>query len=79
MLGIVAYFQKMSFQDPRKKYGGFVKGGHEWQSIIYNRVKGVGCPICANKQVLTGYNDLETISPSLAKEWSYESELPPIR
>ena len=28
-----------------------------------------GCPICANKEVLVGYNDLQTLYPSIAKEW----------
>ena len=46
--------------------------GHEWQSIIANRSKGVGCPICSNKKVLSGYNDLATINPKLASEWNYE-------
>jgi Zn finger protein HypA/HybF involved in hydrogenase expression len=42
---------------------------HEWKSMISNRAKGVGCPICAGKKVLYGYNDLETRNPTLAKEW----------
>ncbi|MFA7101153.1 MAG: zinc-ribbon domain-containing protein, partial [Bacilli bacterium] len=25
--------------------------GHEWQASIYSRTYGVGCPICAGKQV----------------------------
>ncbi len=45
--------------------------GHEWQAIIKNRTKGVGCPICSNKQVLAGYNDLATLRPELVKEWNY--------
>ncbi len=46
--------------------------GHEWQAIIQSRNKGNGCPICANQQVLEGYNDLATVNPILAKEWNYE-------
>lgn len=46
--------------------------GHEWQSIIVNRVKGSGCPYCANKAVLSGFNDLATTNPDLANEWNYE-------
>ena len=46
--------------------------GHEWQASIKSRNKGIGCPICSNKQVLKGYNDLATINPELAKEWNYE-------
>ena len=43
--------------------------GHEWEAQIKSRANGVGCPYCAGKKVLSGYNDLETIFPMLAKEW----------
>ena len=43
--------------------------GHEWKASIRNRSRGQGCPICAGKKVLVGYNDLATIAPQLAKEW----------
>lgn len=46
--------------------------GHEWQAKISNRNNGRGCPICAGKKVLQGYNDLTTTNPELAKEWNYE-------
>ncbi len=46
--------------------------GHEWQAIIAGRNRGAGCPYCAGKKVLKGYNDLETLNPTLAKEWNYE-------
>lgn len=43
--------------------------GHEWQAIIANRVKGRGCPYCAGKKVLPGFNDLSTTNPTLSLEW----------
>lgn len=44
--------------------------GHSYQSRIYNRTRGgSGCPYCANRSVLKGYNDLKTKRPNLAKEW----------
>ena len=46
--------------------------GHEWQARISHRNQGVGCPICVNKKVIQGYNDLATINPKLASEWNYE-------
>ena len=46
--------------------------GHEWQAKISNRNNGRGCPFCAGKKVLAGYNDLQTQNPMLAKEWNYE-------
>jgi very-short-patch-repair endonuclease len=42
---------------------------HEWESTIGERVRGRGCPICANKAVLAGYNDLRTSNPAIAVEW----------
>ena len=46
--------------------------GHEWQANIDNRNKGRKCPYCAGKKVLAGYNDLQTINPTLAQEWNCE-------
>lgn len=46
--------------------------GHEWQAVIAGRNNGVGCPYCANKLIIKGYNDLATVNPALAKEWNYE-------
>ena len=43
--------------------------GHEWEAIISNRTKGIGCPYCSNKKVLPGFNDLSSQSPDLAREW----------
>lgn len=43
--------------------------GHEWNAQIKARVSGVGCPICANKQVLQGDNDLAANYPELAQQW----------
>lgn len=48
------------------------KFGHEWEATVKNRVNGNGCPYCANKKVLKGYNDLQTIFPNVAQEWNYE-------
>lgn len=46
--------------------------GHEWQATIDNRNSGCGCPYCASKKVLKGYNDLQTMNPAVAKEWYVE-------
>lgn len=50
--------------------------GHEWQATVSDRVEGTGCPICSNRQVLIGYNDLETHNPELSSEWNYEKNDP---
>ncbi|MBQ4573037.1 MAG: zinc-ribbon domain-containing protein, partial [Clostridia bacterium] len=46
--------------------------GHEWQASIGHRSRGRGCPYCAGQKVLKGKNDLQTVNPTLAKEWNYE-------
>ncbi len=48
--------------------------GHKYEAKINDRTKskGTGCPYCANKKVLEGYNDLQTFFPELAKEWNYD-------
>ena len=46
--------------------------GHEWLSTIKDRNSGNGCPYCSSKIILKGYNDLQTLNPTLAKEWNYE-------
>lgn len=46
------------------------KCGHEWDATFGSRLgRGSGCPICSNKRVLTGYNDLQTTNPEVAAEW----------
>ena len=45
------------------------RNGHEWQNSINSRNHGNGCPYCANQLVLRGYNDLQTLNPTLAKQW----------
>ena len=56
-----------------KKVWWKCQNGHEWQASIDNRNKrSSGCPYCAGKKVLVGYNDLQTINPTIANEWNYE-------
>lgn len=44
--------------------------GHEWKSgIVVRAHKGSGCPVCTNRVVQTGYNDLQTLYPEVAAEW----------
>lgn len=46
--------------------------GYEWQSVVYARVKGTVCPVCADRAVMEGYNDLATTDAHLLPEWDYE-------
>jgi len=46
------------------------RAGHEWQQTVFSRRKGKsGCPVCSNKIIISGINDLATVNPSLAAEW----------
>lgn len=42
---------------------------HEWVAAPSTRNLGRGCPYCANKKVKSGFNDLATHFPDLAKSW----------
>ena len=41
---------------------------HIWTAMITSRSAGNGCPYCSNKAVLTGFNDLATTHPDIAKQ-----------
>lgn len=45
------------------------KCGHEWQATVLSRHGGAGCPVCDNKLIVAGINDLKTQNPDLASEW----------
>ena len=47
--------------------------GYEWQTTIANRSAGFSCPVCANRVIVAGVNDLATTHPELANEWDYEA------
>ena len=52
-----------------KKVWWICEKGHEWEAAIASRTSGSGCPICANRKVLKGYNDLQALFPAVAAEW----------
>jgi hypothetical protein len=42
---------------------------HSWQAVVGSRTsQKVGCPVCSNKRVQVGFNDLATTHPDVAKE-----------
>lgn len=44
--------------------------GHEYRAPISHRtMRGGGCPYCAGRQVLPGFNDLATLCPKVAAQW----------
>ena len=59
-----------------KTYWWKCEKGHSWKDKPCHRARGDGCPFCSGHRVLAGFNDLATLNPSLAKEWSYEHNKP---
>lgn len=51
--------------------------GHEWETSVKARSKGEKCPICSGARVIEGINDLATLKPLLAQEWSKKNKLKP--
>lgn len=44
--------------------------GHEYQARVGARTQRIsGCPYCANRKVLPGFNDLATRDPKVAAQW----------
>ena len=48
--------------------------GHEWQASPKSRSTGERCPICSGARVIEGINDLASLKPELAKEWSDKNQ-----
>ena len=56
-----------------KKIWWICPKGHSYNAMPFNRTKQKsGCPICAGKIVLAGFNDLESQYPEVAKLWNYD-------
>lgn len=62
---------KLSYGSNKKAYW-ICSLGHSYFARIKQRVNGSGCPICAGKEVLVGFNDLLTFYPLVCEEWDYD-------
>ena len=60
----------------RQKIWWLCPKGHEWQTAVYTRTKGSGCPYCAGKQAWPGENDLASQRPDLLAQWHPTKNLP---
>lgn len=47
--------------------------GHEWTTAVKYRTNGNGCPVCANKLIVAGVNDLATTHPDVAAEAQFDA------
>lgn len=46
---------------------------YEWKTPLYSRTsRKCGCPVCTNRKIVIGLNDLATTHPHLTKEWFVE-------
>ena len=44
--------------------------GHDYLAAVAARtIHGSGCPYCAGRRVLSGFNDLEHLRPEVARQW----------
>lgn len=44
--------------------------GHEWRAMVKSRaISGTGCPVCANRRLNPGENDLAATHPELVAQW----------
>lgn len=75
-------FKKNTTLTPKEVTGGSSKKvwwvcdkGHEWVDSVSHRKQGRSCPTCTSKNVLPGFNDLETLNPQLASEWATEQNI----
>lgn len=46
--------------------------GHSWKASITDRSRGNECPVCLNRKIIPGVNDLGTRFPQLILEWDFE-------
>ncbi len=46
--------------------------GHIWKRTVSAEINYDGCPTCLGKDLLVGFNDLDTLYPDLVKDWNYE-------
>lgn len=53
----------------RKAWWLCARHGHSWQASVASRSRGSGCPVCAGRVVIAGFNDLQTLRPDIASEW----------
>ena len=56
-------------ESSKKRWWKCPKDGYEWKETVARRVSGMRCPVCSNRVIVSGVNDLETLSPEIAAEW----------
>lgn len=60
----------------KTKYWWKCKNGHSWQATPYSRThKNTGCPVCSNKSIIIGFNDLASTNPEILKYWDSDKNI----
>lgn len=62
----------LSYDVPNDYPIDHLRGGHfdfEWEAGIGDRNNGTNCPYLIGQAVWTGFNDLVTVNPELARQW----------
>ena len=67
--------QTISYGSSRRVWWKCGKG-HSWQTAVYSRNRGSGCPYCTGRYRQAARNDLAARYPSLAQEWDMEKNWP---
>lgn len=44
--------------------------GHSYDATVRHKNGGLQCPVCQNKKLLTGYNDVATLIPEVLEDWN---------
>lgn len=52
-----------------KEYFWKCKNGHSYHASPTHRMRGNGCPYCSGHKVWTGFNDIQTTHPDVARHW----------
>ena len=56
------------FASSNKNRQWICDNGHIWEADVSKRTLGRGCPVCANRVLLVGFNDLKTKYPDIANQ-----------
>lgn len=52
--------------------------GHVWETFVFTRSRGIGCPYCSGRLPVTGETDLATVRPDLVEEWDPSNSHSPL-
>ena len=63
--------ENVSYRSDKKIWWHCDKCGYDFQQRIADTSNGTGCPVCSGRKIISGFNDLATDNPELAKEWDY--------